>query len=223
MRSAFTEELDGILDTLVGMTALVARAMDQATSALLDADLEVAQEVIANDEEVDRLYRETEDRALELIARHSPVAGDLRVVLAGLRMVTDLERMGDLAAHVAKVARRRYPAEAVPQELAATVMEMGHVAVQMAVKTGEVIARRDVALAEEVGTDDDRMDRLHRKIFSILLEEEWKHGMEQAVDTTLVGRYYERFGDHCVTVVRRMVFVVTGHLPDRPPPPLPVP
>lgn len=221
MRVAFGEELDAVLDGLVEMSALVAAAMDRATRALLDADLDAAQEVIAGDAAVDRLYHETEDRALALIARQAPVARDLRLVLASVRMVWDLERMGDLAVHVAKVARRRYPGEAVPVELAATVMEMGHVAVQSAAKAGQVVAARDVALAEELEADDDRMDRLHRRIFTVLLDD-WQHGMETAIDATLVGRYYERFGDHAVTVARRMVFVVTGDMPERPRPALPV-
>ena len=216
MRQAFGDELDRMMDGLVEMSARVAAGMDRATSALLDADLELAQDVIAADAAVDLLYHEIEDGGLDLIARQAPVARDLRLVLAAVRMVWDLERMGDLAAHVAKVARRRYPGEAVPPELAATIMEMGHVAVSSATKVGRVVQQRDVDLAAEVEAEDDRMDRLHRRIFTVLLDD-WQHGMETAIDATLVGRYYERFGDHAVTVARRMVFVVTGSLPEREP------
>ena len=127
MREAFHEELAAITDSLVEMTNLVASAMSRATTALLDADLQLAESVITADETVDLLYHEIEERTFDLIARQQPVASDLRLAVTSLRMVSDLERMGDLALHVAKVARRRYPASAVPPELRATLLEMGQV------------------------------------------------------------------------------------------------
>src|SRR5664280_1348475 len=195
---------------LVDMTNLVGSAMNRATTALLDGDLALAESVISHDEAIDQLYREIEERSLELLARQQPVAGDLRVLITGLRMVADLERMGDLAVHVAKVARRRYPQSAIPAELRATMLEMGQVAQRIVTKAGSVIASRDLDMAAELEKDDDVMDSLHRQVFAELLDGEWQHGMECAIDVTLVGRYFERFADHAVSVTRRVVFIVTG-------------
>jgi phosphate transport system protein len=210
MRQAYHEELDAISSSLVDMTNLVGSAMNRATTALLDGDLALAESVISHDEAVDQLYREIEERSLELMARQQPVAGDLRVLVTGLRMVADLERMGDLAVHVAKVARRRYPQSAIPAELRSTVLEMGQVAQRIVTKAGSVIASRDLDMAAELEKDDDVMDSLHRQVFAVLLDGEWEHGMECAIDVTLVGRYFERFADHAVSVTRRVVFIVTG-------------
>ncbi len=210
MRDAYHEELDDISSCLVEMTNMVGSAISRATTALLDADLHLAETVIAADEQVDVLYRDIEARAFDLLARQQPVASDLRVIVTSLRMVAELERMGDLALHVAKIARRRYPASAVPPELRSTLLQMGHIAEEIVAKAGSVIAGRDVALAAELERDDDVMDELHRKLFTVILDEAWQGGMEAAIDITLAGRYYERFADHAVSVARRVVYLVTG-------------
>lgn len=210
MREAFHEELAGITDSLIEMTRLVGSAMNRATTSLLDADLQVAEAVIGADETVDALYREVEERAFELLARQAPVAGDLRLVVTSLRMVADLERMGDLALHVAKVARRRYPSTAIPPELRSTVLEMGAAAQDIVVKAGSVIASRDLDMAAELERDDDVMDGLHRRLFTVMLGEHFSGGIESAIDIALCGRYYERFADHAVSVARRVTYLVTG-------------
>ena len=213
MRDAYHEELDGISESLVEMANMVGSAMSRATSALLDADLTLAEMVISADEAVDELYRSTEERAFDLMARQQPVASDLRVLVTSLRMVADLERMGDNAVHIAKIARRRYPASAVPPQLRATVLKMGHVAEEIVAKAGEVVARRDVEMAAQLERDDDVMDDLHKRLFANILDEEWEGGVEAAIDVTLAGRYYERFADHAVSVARRVVYLVTGERP----------
>ncbi|MDX6273215.1 MAG: phosphate transport system protein [Frankiales bacterium] len=215
MRDAYRSDLDAITDALVEMTRLVGSAMARATTALLDADLALAESVIAADDQVDALYRQVEEQALDLLARQSPVAGDLRTVVTSLRIVADLERMGDLADHVASVARRRFPASAVPAELRGTVLEMGQVAQRIVTKAGSVIASRDVDSAAELERDDDAMDSLHKRLFSLILADDWDGGVEAAIDVTLVGRYYERYADHAVSVARRVVFLVTGERPAR--------
>ena len=210
MRDTYHDELDSISTSMVSMTNLVGSAMSRATTALLDADLQLAETVITADEHVDELYRDIEARAFDLMARQQPVASDLRVLVTSLRMVADLERMGDLALHVAKIARRRYPHSAVPPELRSTILEMGHAAEEIVAKAGSVIAGRDVALAAELERDDDVMDALHKRLFSVLLADSWDGGVEAAIDITLAGRYYERFADHAVSVARRVVYLVTG-------------
>ena len=210
MREQFQGELRGLSDLMVEMTRLVGSAIARATTALLDGDLTLAETVIAADEQVDAIQRELEERSLALLALQQPVATDLRVIVTGLRMSADLERMGDLARHVAKLARMRYPNSAIPPELRAIVLQMGQVAERIVAKTGSVIASRDLDIAVQLETDDDAMDALHRDLFAVILDENWPHGIETAVDATLCGRYYERFADHAVSVARRVVFLVTG-------------
>jgi phosphate transport system protein len=214
MRDAYHEELDALTDRLVEMTRLVRSAMARAVTALLDADLRLAEEVISSDEQVNKIETEIEERVFDLMARQQPVAGDLRVVVTTLRMSGDLERMGDLAVHIAKTARRRHPETAVPPELQATVLEMGQIAERMIAKAGSVIASRNVEKGLELDTDDDAMDRLHRRLFDELLAPNWTYGVEPAVDITLAGRYFERFADHAVHVGENVVYLVTGQRPD---------
>jgi phosphate transport system protein len=152
-----------------------------------------------------------------VLARQQPVARDLRLVVTSLRMSADLERCGVLAQHVAKVARRRFPEQAVPRDLRRTILEMGQLAQRLMAQAAEVIVTHDVESALQLEKDDDRMDELHRMIFQHLLDEKWHHGVETAVDVTLVGRYYERFADHAVSVAKRVVYLVTGeHADDLP-------
>ena len=210
MRDLYHEELDSIGTTLIEMTGLVAAALNQATEALLSADLQLAEKVISADEQVDALQQALDARSLDLLARQQPVAGDLRTIVTSLRMSADLERMGDLARHVAKVARLRYPESAIPAELHATITEMGRIGVELAVKTGQIIDGQDVDAARNLEDEDDAMDRLHRQLFSSLVHEGEPYPVETAIDVTLIGRYYERFADHAVSVARRLVFLVTG-------------
>jgi phosphate transport system protein len=210
MRNAFHDELDGIGTTLLQMAGLVKVAMNDATVALLTVDLGSAEKVIAADNVIDDIQHELDARTINLMARQQPVASDLRILVTSLRMSADLERMGDLAHHVAKQARMRYPNSAVPAELVPTITAMGLVADKLIDKLSSVMEHRDTVRALELETDDDEMDRLHRELIGVLLSKEWNHGVESAIDMTLLGRYYERFADHAVSIARRVYFSVTG-------------
>jgi phosphate transport system protein len=210
MRDTFHKELDTISEQLVEMTRLAGSAISGATTALLDTDLHLAESVIASDEQIDALRRELDERTVDLLARQQPVATDLRMVVTAMRMGSDLERMGDLARHVAEVARLRYPHCAIHPVMRSTVQQMGQVAERIVVKAGSVIAGRDVETAQALELDDDEMDRLHQDIFNMLVDGKWQYGTEAAVDATLVGRYYERYADHAVFVARGLVYLVTG-------------
>ena len=214
MRAAYHEELESISNGLVDMANLVGSAMGRATGALLDTDLQLADSVIATEDQVDELQRELENRAIAVLARQQPVATDLRVVVTSLRMSADLERCGVLARHVAKLARRRHPEHAVPRDLRRTILEMGQLAQRLMAQAAEVLITQDVDAALQLEQDDDRMDELHRMIFHHLMDDRWHHGVETAVDVTLVGRYYERFADHAVSIARRVVYLVTGEHAD---------
>ena len=159
------------------------------------------------------MREDVEHRCFTLLARQQPVATDLRTITTAMRVVSDLERMGDLAEHVAKVARMRFPDSAVPQELRPVFLEAGKVAETLVAKAATVIATLDVAGAAELEADDDLMDDLHRQLFRAVLSDSWTHGMEAGIDMTLLGRYYERFADHAVSVARRVIYLVTGEMP----------
>jgi phosphate transport system protein len=210
MRDSFHKDLNNISVQLVEMTRLAGSAMTRATAALLEADLDLAESVIAADKQIDALRRELDEHSVDLLARQQPVATDLRMVVTAMRMSSDLERMGDLARHVAEVARLRYPDCAIRPVMRSTVLQMGQVAERIVAKAGSVIAGKDVEAALALERDDDEMDRLHRDVFNMLTDGKWKYGTEAAVDATLVGRYYERFADHAVSVARRLVYLVTG-------------
>ena len=210
MRDIYHDELDAIGSLVISMARSVAVAMDRATSALLDANLQLAEEVLGADASVDALRNEIEDRCFQVIATQSPVATDLRVVISTIHLTADFERMGDLAHHVAKIARLRYPEHAVPGEVRDVLSQMGQVAQSLITKVAEVVDGRDVELAQAVEAEDDSMDALRRKLFTIVLSDHWQHGTEAAIDVTLLGRYYERYADHAVAVARHITFIVTG-------------
>jgi phosphate transport system protein len=194
IRSVFQDELDGVSQTLFELSVMVSDSMAKATRALVGKNLSLAEEVITFDEKIDTVQHDLDARAL----------------VTALRMSADLERMGDLAHHVAKVVRLRHPASAVPEQLLQLIESMGEAAEKIAAKTGVVISTRDTALAAQVEKDDDEMDELHRSLISKLVEPSWPHGVETAIDLTLLGRYYERYADHAVSVSRRVIFLVTG-------------
>ncbi|GAA4318672.1 phosphate signaling complex protein PhoU [Klenkia terrae] len=213
MRDSYREELDDINTCLVEMTNSVGSAMSKATTALLDADVALADLVIAGDQHIDRVRENVDERCFTLLARQAPVATDLRAITTAMATVQDLERMGDLAQHIAKVARMRFPDHAVPQEVRPVFLDMGHIAESLVAQAGTIIAKRDIEAAVQLEAEDDLMDRNHQQLFRELLGNDWPHGIESAIDITLLGRYYERFADHAVSVARRVVYLVTGERP----------
>jgi phosphate transport system protein len=213
MRDVYQEQLDDLAGALAGMCTQVAEAMEKATRALLEVDLQLAEEVISDDVRIDELRAAAEEKAFALLALQAPVATDLRIVVSAIHGAGDIERMGDLALHVAQAARRRHPHPVLPAEVAPYFAEMGRVGVRLALKAGDVIRTRDLARAAELESDDDAMDDLHRHMFTVLMDRNWSHGVGPAVDITLLARFYERYADHAVAVARRIVYVVTGRMP----------
>jgi phosphate transport system protein len=213
MRYAFHDQLDSIFTDLADICRQVEGAVQLATEALLTGDVEVAEKVISGDVQIDMARERVEDTALALLSLQAPVAGDLRTVVAALRMVSELERMGDLAVHVAKIARLRTPNLAVPEQARETIARMAEVAEDMVARVAVIIEERDVDQAVEVRKDDEQMDQLRRATFTQLFGNEWTFGIEAAVDLALLGRYYERIADHAASVAGRVIFVVTGEAP----------
>ncbi len=192
------------------MCQVASDALRDATQALLDADLIRAEQVIASDVQLDEMRANAENVALELLALEAPVATDLRVVVSAIWIVADMQRMGALAIHVAKAARRRHPAHVIPAEIRPIIERMGRVGVHLADQAGVVLRERDLDLARQLEVEDDLMDDLQRELFAALLAPNWRHGVAPAVDIALLARFYERFADHAVAVARRVVFLVTG-------------
>lgn len=215
MRTAYQEQLEALNTILGEMCDLAGAAMARATQALLQADLAVAEDVIGDNDRMSEMSARAEEQAFALLALQAPVAGDLRGIVSGVQIVADVDRMGALALHVAKVARRRHPAKALPEEVNGYFAEMGRLAVQLAHTAREVLTTQNPDDAIRLQEDDDAMDDLHRHLFTVLMDREWSHGVAAAVDVTLLGRYYERFADHAVLIGRRVVFQATGQTPEQ--------
>jgi len=199
-----------VTEELVRLATLVGAAMRKATGALLDSDLHTAESVIDADADIDTLTSDIERQCLDLLSADRLEESDLRAVIGALRMAASLERMGDLAEHVAKQARLRYPRSSIPGEVRPIFTRMGELAEQIVTKTGTIIQTRDVDLTAEIGREDTEVDKLHRDLFTIVLSPAWTHGVEAAIDVTLLSRYYERYADHAVSVTRRVITIVTG-------------
>ena len=200
MREDYTNQLSNIDDAMVAMADLVGKAIRGATDALLADDLVIAEQVIAGDEQINELNAQVEEMSSRIAALQAPVATDLRLVMGAIR----------LAVHIAKQVRLRYPSPSIPTELRDTFGKMGQAASKIVEQTSEVIATRNTSLADDMKKYDDTLDELHRELFNVVLSDDWSHGVEAAIDVTLLSRFYERFGDHAVSVARRVIHIVTG-------------
>lgn len=215
MRTVYHDQLSELNATLGEMCELSGTTMEHATQALLQADLDVAERLIEDRERMSELTSEAEAKAFKLLALQAPVAGELREVVSGFQIAADIDRMYELALHVAKLARMRHPEPALPEEVRGYFAEMGRLAVRLANGAHEVLGSLDPQAALALGAEDEAMDDLHRHLFSVLMDRDWPHGVAAAVDVTLLGRYYERFADHAVAVGRRVVFQATGKTPEQ--------
>lgn len=209
MREVYQSDLRHLVEDLVAIAELVEVALVDASAALAQGDLALAERVITADSHIDVAQVELDEKIVELLARQSPVASDLRLLVSALRMSSSLERMGDLAAHVAIVARRRHPELVVPERHREEVRSLAELALASVRDAKTVIAERDLALAAQVETRDDRIDDLQQGIYRSITRSE-EYTTAQVMDLTLLVRFYERLGDHAVSLVRRVGFLVTG-------------
>ncbi|MCK6212452.1 phosphate signaling complex protein PhoU [Georgenia sp. EYE_87] len=212
MREIFKQEMEQLGGDLLTMAKHMSSAIEKATKALETADLTLAEEVIDADRQIDEIEQSLDEQGVSLLARQQPVATDLRVVVSAMRLSATIERMGDLARHVAYVARGRYPEVAATGRTREILHQMGEQAVKVARQVVELLESRDLNLAERIEADDDVLDRLHRESFQVVLDDDEQLTRQQLVDAVLLGRYLERFGDHGVSVARRVSFLVTGDL-----------
>jgi phosphate transport system protein len=214
MRTAYHDQLHALSAQLGEMCGMAGLAMECATQALLQADLGFAERVISAHDQISALSVRAEEAAFVLLALQAPVAGDLRAIVSSIQIVADIDRMGALALHVAKIARRRHPQHALPEEVNGYFAEMGRVAVELGNAAQEAVVSHDPEKAARLREEDDAIDDVHRHLFTVLMDRDWKHGVSAAVDVTLLGRFYERFADHAVEIGRRVIFQATGRLPE---------
>ncbi|MGT2426138.1 phosphate signaling complex protein PhoU [Amnibacterium kyonggiense] len=210
MREVFQQELADVQDRLVEIAGLVEQAITQATTAFNSSDVSLAESVIAEDRRIDELAASLDELAIDILARQQPVARDLRIVVSALRISASLERMGDLAEHIAQLARTRFPEKVVPKDLRPTFKELGRLDVLIAGKLTRLLDTESAELAEEIRDDDDLVDDLHLSVFDKVLGETWKGGASDIVDSTLASRYHERFADHAVSIAKKVQYLQTG-------------
>ncbi|HWD63056.1 MAG TPA: phosphate signaling complex protein PhoU [Humibacter sp.] len=210
MRDVFQHEMREVQDRLVEIAELVVVSIRNATAAFNESNVSLADTVIQNDQKIDALTVVLDELSIQILARQNPVARDLRIVVSALRISASLERMGDIAEHIAQLARYRFPDKVVPKSLRETFAEMGRLDVVIAEKLVDLLRTQDPRLADEIRDQDDDIDELHVSVFDKVLGETWKGGAVDTVDATLASRYHERFADHAVSIAKKVQYLVTG-------------
>ncbi len=210
MRELFQQELREVQGQLVSIAELVAAAMKDAVGAFETSDVTLAEGVIARDRKIDDAVNELDEHAINILARQSPVARDLRLVVSALRISSSLERMGDMAEHLAQLARYRFPEKVAPKSVRPTFTEMGQLDIEMSTMLVELLRTNDTAIAQKIRDEDDKVDALHLSVFETLLSDAWSQETETTVDATLASRYLERFADHAVSIAKKMIYLATG-------------
>jgi phosphate transport system protein len=210
-RSHFQEELEKLEQQALGGLDLVVQAIDRALETVQQQDVELAAMVIADDDRIDGRYLEVQQGILSLLALQAPVAGDLRIVAALLHAMKNIERMGDQCVNIAKMVPLAGHEPPSDQRILDNIQQMGEQARQQVVQCKQAFERRDIALAQDLVRQDDRIDRLNREVFHLALEiGDDPDTREWAMHMTLVARCIERIGDNAVDIGEQTVFVVTG-------------
>jgi phosphate transport system protein len=210
MREVFQQELREVQDRLVEISDLVADSIENATQAFNESNVALAETVIADDDKIDTAALELDELAINILARQQPVARDLRIVVSALRISASLERMGDMAEHIAQLARYRYPDKVIAKGLRSTFKDLGALDVKIAGMLVELLTTQDLTIAEQIRDEDDKVDALHLSVFDKVLGETWKGAAVDTVDATLASRYHERFADHAVSIAKKVQYLATG-------------
>ena len=210
MREVFHQSLEDVQGRLVEIAELVTVAIDKATRAFGTSDVALAEEVIEADAVIDEKATALDELAIEILARQQPVARDLRIVVGALRMSASLERMGDIAEHIAQLTRMRFPERAIPKGLKSTFLKMGQLDVEAARQLAELLRTQDLAYIDSIRNADDQLDDLHLSVFEKVLSDSWQGEASATVDATLASRYHERFADHAVSVAKKVLYLSTG-------------
>jgi phosphate transport system protein len=210
MREVFQQELREVQERLIEISELVNVAITNATAAFNESNVSLAETVIADDPKIDALASSLDELAIGILALQQPVARDLRIVVTALRVSASLERMGDIAEHIAQLARYRYPDKVVKKSLRGTFSEMGRLDVEISKKLTALLTTEDLSIITEMRDIDDVIDELHVGVFDAVLGSHWKGEAVDTVDVTLASRYHERFADHAVSIAKKVQYLATG-------------
>jgi phosphate transport system protein len=214
IRTTFHHQLDDIQRDLIRIAARVVETINRGTEALLDLDLAAAQAIIEGDDEIDFLTLDVEERCFTVLALQQPMASDLRAVVTAIRLTSEIERSGDLMVNVANATRRLY-GSGVPTPVRGLLQTMASEAVRLYQLAVDAYAQGDANLAGALDDMDDLLDQTHKDYIEAILSLRGDaQGVQTAVQLALVGRYYERIGDHAVNIGERVQYMVTGWLPE---------
>ena len=210
MREVFQTQLHEVQARLVEMAEDTVKIIEKATKAFTDSNVSMADDAIAISDQTGNKALALDELVIRILAKQSPVARDLRILVSALRISASLERMGALSGHIAAIARYRFPGSAVPASLMATFREMGELDIKLAKKCVQLLQNTDVDFAREIQAEDSRVDELHRHVFDVVLADDWKENAMFTVDVTLASRYHERFADHVVDISAKVSYLTTG-------------
>jgi phosphate transport system protein len=214
MHGIFQNELADVQSRLIGLAENAQSIMDKASRAFLNSDVTLADEALALAGTNETKALDLDELVIKVLSTQSPVARDLRILVSALRMSASLERMGSLSSHVAAIARYRYPGSAIPTSLRQTFEDMARIDLELVGKAITLLQNTDLDLVREIQARDEAVDRLHRKVFDVVLNPEWKENAMYTVDVTLASRYFERFADHVVDISSKVSFLQTGEWQD---------
>jgi phosphate transport system protein len=214
MHGIFQNELADVQSRLIGLAQNAQSIMDKASRAFLNSDVTLADEALALAGTNETKALDLDELVIKVLSTQSPVARDLRILVSALRMSASLERMGSLSSHIAAIARYRYPGSAIPTSLRQTFEDMARINLELVGKAITLLQNTDLDLVREIQARDEAVDRLHRKVFDVVLNPEWKENAMYTVDVTLASRYFERFADHVVDISSKVSFLQTGEWQD---------
>ncbi|MFM6962804.1 MAG: phosphate signaling complex protein PhoU [Micrococcales bacterium] len=210
MREVFQTQLQEVQVRLVEMAEDTVRIMEKATKAFTESNVQLADEAIAIADQTGNKALALDELVIRILAKQSPVARDLRILVSALRISASLERMGALSGHIAAIARYRFPGSAIPAALRATFVEMGQLDVELGKKCVQLLRNTDADFARDIQAEDARVDELHRHVFDVVLSDDWNENAMFTVDVTLASRYHERFADHVVDISAKVSYLTTG-------------
>ena len=212
MRVVYQQELSEIQTRLLEIAELVESVIRRATEAFRNSDVTLAEEVIDDGSGIEGMAAQLDGLVIDVMARQQPVASDLRLMVGALRMSSSLERMSDLAMHIAQLARYRYPESAIPKGLKKTFQRMGEIDCEMAQGVVTLLTDFEASQIDRIRDLDDELDELHSRVFEKVLSDKLSNNPSGVVDATLASRYHERFGDHAVLITKQVRFFITGDL-----------
>jgi len=214
MRSKFDEQLSHLNNSLIEMAEIVKKAIENANKALIEQDIELAQKIIASDDDIDNKEKEIESLCLKLLLQQQPVARDLRLVSAVLKIITDLERIGDHATDISEITL--LIADKPHIKKLEHIPQMADATMKMVTESIDAFVKKDLELAQQVIDYDDIVDNLFEMVKNdliVLIKENAENG-DQAIDLIMIAKYFERIGDHATNVAEWTMFSLTGTYKD---------